>query len=139
MKLNDIELVGFAPADATAVAGNTVSFVLVSDIAGATALDGQELKVTDGETDIAVFGGYELTGVERVSSDHVRATFARALEPNTAQAIQAIEKNAVIANVNINNATVTANAANAAAAAASNMAEVNAAAIEEIAATVFAE
>ena len=139
MQLNGIDLIGYN-AD-----GNVVSFLLDCDFSGAEALDGQELRVTGDAGDIEVFGGYQLLGV-RHDGDRVLATFMQALEPNTAQAISALQRNMTIANDAIAGAVgdaasaqQAADEAGEAAATATDLAEVNAAAIEEIAATVFAE
>lgn len=134
MELNGIVLVGYTATD-----GVTARFVLKTDMATAIALDGEELKVTANGSDVEVFGGYQLSSVEQMEAGKVRAKFARKLEANVSQAIEAIEANAEIANRNIDGATVTANAANAVASDASTLANANAEAIEELAAAVFTE
>ena len=89
MKLNGIELISYDHSGANA------NFVLECSFAEATALDGEELTIKSGNAKVAVFGGYRLTGLTKVK-DYVRASFAKALEPNTEQAISALEQNQAI-------------------------------------------
>ena len=87
MQLNGIDLIGY---DHTR---DTLTAVLDTDYATILPLDGQELKVTEGESDIAVFGGYHLTGMELMDNEYIRATFVIKIEPNIEQAIESINKN----------------------------------------------
>lgn len=118
MKLNDIELLTYNPS------GANVTFLLDCDFKTAGKLDGKTLTVTSGGQDVAVFGGYHLTALE-LSGDNTRATFAKTLEADTAQAIQALEANQAILRASIN--TTDANVDTV-----QTLAEANAAAIEEL-------
>lgn len=91
MKLNGID------CDWYDVTGkDTVEFGIATDFTGALALDGARLAVThdDGETEVAVFDGYALTGIVSGSDGGVRASFARELPDSTAQAIRGAEESA---------------------------------------------
>ena len=91
MKLNGID------CDWYDVTGkDTVEFGIATDFTGALALDGARLAVThdDGETEVAVFDGYALTGIVSGSDGGVRASFARALPDSTAHAIRGAEESA---------------------------------------------
>lgn len=94
MKLNGIECVGYEQV------GNTAKFLLKCDLADALTIEG-ELKVTDEKTDIAVFGGYQVTGVEK-SGENTLAKFAMKLEPNIEETVNAILKQQ---NINASNIT----------------------------------
>lgn len=89
MKLNDVELISYDHSGATA------NFILECSFAEATTLDGEELAITSGKDEVAVFGGYHITGLEKVG-DYTRATFFMTVEPNTEQALQAIQQNQAI-------------------------------------------
>lgn len=89
MKLNGIELISYDHHGATA------NFVLECSFAKAATLDGEELIVTSNDDEIAVFGGYHITGVEKVG-EHTRASFFKTVEPNIEQDIKAIQQNQVI-------------------------------------------
>lgn len=75
---------------------DTLEACIETGLAGALALDGSKLAIThdDGETEIAVFDGYALTGAQLDGDEAVRASFARALPDATAQAIRAAEESA---------------------------------------------
>ena len=139
MELNGITCIGYKPT------GNVVAFDLECDFADALALDGEELKVTADGSDLAVFGGYQLTGLE-VNGDYTHARFAMALEPNVEQMLSAIQQNLEIARKAADTADTKAknaqtSATNAATSAndANTLANANAEAIEELAAAVFTE
>ena len=74
-----------------AAAEFSLSATTVTD---AAAIDGQDLIVTedDGETVVASFAGYAVTGVY-VSGDSVRLRAARELEADSKAAIEAVEAN----------------------------------------------
>ena len=139
MELNEITCIGYKQT------GNTVYFDLECDFETANALDGEELKVTADGEDMAVFGGYQLVGLEK-SGEYTRAKFAQALEPNTEQVLSAIQKNLEIANKNLTSnekktqsAQTSADSANKSASDAREIADANAAAIIELAEAVFTE
>ena len=139
MELNEITCIGYKQT------GNTVYFDLECDFETANALDGEELKVTADGEDMAVFGGYQLVGLEK-DGEYTRAKFAQALEPNTEQVLSAIQKNLEIANKNLTanekktqSAQTSADSANKSASDAREIADANAAAILEMAEIVYAE
>lgn len=74
-----------------AAAEFSLSATTVTD---AAAIDGQDLVVTedDGDTVVASFAGYAVTGVY-VSGDSVRLRAARELEADSKAAIEAVEAN----------------------------------------------
>ena len=139
MELNGITCIGYKPT------GNVVAFDLDCEFADALALDGQELKVTADDADVAVFGGYRLLSLE-VNGDYTRARFGVKLEPNVEATVDEIQQNVEIvrkaASTADNKAKTAQASANSAATSANDareIADANAAAIEELAATVFAE
>ena len=77
------------------IGGDAVEFSLQgTTVADAAALDGQTLEVKDGEKLIASYAGFEVTGVSiATDGESVRLRAARALEPQTEQAIKALETN----------------------------------------------
>lgn len=89
MELNGITCKGYQQI------GNTVSFLLDCDFDTAIAIDGTKLTVTADGEDVAVFGGYELTGVER-ETEGTRARYAMALEANVEAAYKAVAENYTI-------------------------------------------
>lgn len=93
MKLNGIRCDGFALTGKDA-AEFSLSETTVVD---AAALDGQDLKVTedDGETLVASFAGFGVTGVWE-SGGSVRLRAARQLDTEAAEAIHAVEQNMTV-------------------------------------------
>lgn len=92
------------------IGGDAVEFSLQgTTVADAAALDGQTLEVRDGEKLIASYAGFEVTGVS-ISTDgeSVRLRAARALEPQTEQAIKALESNMQVAQSTADTAVTTA-------------------------------
>ena len=90
MLLNGIKCGGFVTPQK-----DVVEFSLAeTTIAAASALDGADLAITedDGETVVASFKGYEVTGVWE-SNGAVRLRAARALEADSKAAIEALETN----------------------------------------------
>ena len=80
------------------IGGDAVEFSLQgTTVADAAALDGQTLEVKDGEKLIASYAGFEVTGVSiATDGESVRLRAARALEPQTEQAIKALESNLAV-------------------------------------------
>lgn len=162
MKLNDIRCADYKAS------GNRVTFVLYGTLQEAMALDKQILNVTDdlGEG-LASFGGYEILGVEKTSDGCVRAVFAKELDPDTKQDIEAVHESldivtkrmdsldstvesvrstaqsasgmASTARSEAGNAQTTADTAKASAEELTELVETTAAAIEELSLQVFAE
>lgn len=99
MKLNKIPLISYESHDASA------AFVLDCDFETALALDGQELKITDDDSqiDMAVYGGYHITAMEKTAEGYARITVYKVIDPETAQAISALEQNLTITNRNLTN------------------------------------
>lgn len=89
MKLNNIELISYNAH------GADVDFVLECDFKKASALDGELLTVKSGKDTVAVFGGYHIAYLEKVN-DYTRASFSKTLEPDTEQAIEALQQNQTI-------------------------------------------
>ena len=87
MQLNGIQLIGYDHHR------DVLTVVLECDFDTVLKLDGQDLTIAEGETDLAVFGGYHLTGMRLVDSNRVQATFMIKLEPNVEQTVLAINKN----------------------------------------------
>lgn len=77
------------------IGGGAVEFSLQgTTVADAAALDGKTLEVKDGDKLIASYAGFEVTGVSiATDGESVRLRAARALEPQTEQAIKALEDN----------------------------------------------
>lgn len=114
MLLNNLELVTYDHYN------QEVYFTLGFDttFADVNDLDGQTLTVYDDDGQVrAEFGGYYLMGVERTGVLK-RAHFMKEIEPNTKQALDAIETNQAVNASDIK--------------AAMDLVEANAAAIEEI-------
>lgn len=90
MKLNGIRCDGFALTGKDAVEFSLSETTVVD----AAALDGQDLQVTedDGETLVASFAGFGVTGVWE-SGGSVRMRAARQLSTEAAEAIHAVEQN----------------------------------------------
>ena len=128
MQLNGLTLVGYDHTGANA------TFLLDCTFEQALALDGEELRVTDGDgTDIAVFGGYHLTGLELDStapSDRTRASFSKRLEPETEAELNALEGNLEIAKGDIKRVESKAVAAQATADTATGLAGSNSESID---------
>lgn len=125
MKLNNIHLLAYN------LIANQLTAILECDFKEATKLSGKTLTITNNGEDIAVFGGYDLTGIEK-SPNGTRVTFAKELDPDTAGAIAAIETNQTIMHRTLNEASDTAQTAH-------TLAEANAAAIEELIPIVLGE
>lgn len=133
MQLNGIELIGYSTA------GTTARFTLATDMVGALALNGQDLIVTEGEEELAVFGGdFSISSVER-DGENVCVTFDRTLEPSVAKSISAMQCNVAIAGRQSQKAESISKEANQTASDLASQVEINSQAIEEIAASVFAE
>ena len=94
MQLNNIDLISY---DARA---NVATFVLSCSLADALALDGQQLTITSGSQEVAVFAGYSVTGVE-IAGDYVRMTACRKLDEATEAAINGLDAN--VANLTAQN------------------------------------
>lgn len=131
MKLNDIELVGYSTS------GHIVTFTLGCDFSQALALDGEELTVKDGGTDMAVFGGYKLLSLEN-SGEYTVARFGLKLEPNTEATISALQKNLGIAESSIKSTATKADSAQSQIADLTDHLNAYGEAIEELATQVLA-
>lgn len=94
MKLNEIELISYSNT------ANTADFILECDFNTANSLNGQKLTVTSNDETVAVFGGYNLTSLSIANNGYTHAQFTMALEPDTAQAIEAIKDNQAITHEN---------------------------------------
>lgn len=136
MQLNTIPLISYEQKDAGA------AFVLQCSFADALALDGQELSLTDGDTQLAVYGGYHIVGLEYTAEGYTRAAFFKVIDPDTQQSISALEANLGITNRNLNATNDNLEAAQSQIAvnaeSAQKLIEANAAAIEELATAVYA-
>lgn len=90
MKLNTIDVAGWVfPGK------DTVEFSLMNTtVSAAAALDGQTLQVfgDDGETVVASFAGYEVTGVWE-SGEAVRLRASRELSTEVSDVVESVEKN----------------------------------------------
>lgn len=129
MELNGINCIGYEQI------GNTVKITLACTMQQALDIDASELKITEQGEDIAVFGGYELTGVSK-SGEYVNAIFAKELEANTAQTLSALEQNLAIANKKITVTQTTATATNKQVGEISTQLEAYGQAIEELAQSI---
>ena len=110
--LNGITCAGYRE-----IGGDAVEFSLRgTTVADAAALDGQTLEVKDGDKLIASYAGFEVTGVSiATDGESVRLRAARALEPQTEQAIKALEDNMQVAQSTADTAVTTAQEAKTAA------------------------
>ena len=95
MKLNDIVCADYQ------LNGSIVYFILDTDFKTAAALEGETLLIKDGNSKVAEFGGFHLTGIENYADGMLKVTFARTLEPNTEQVISELLTNLDVANKNI--------------------------------------
>lgn len=77
----------------------------------AKTLDGQALTIKQGETARKVYGGYDVTDVGIDDNGLIVVRAQRALEPDTAAAIEALESNVSTATADAAGAVQTANAA----------------------------
>lgn len=92
MKLN-----GITCADYQLKGNNLVYFILDTDFKSAAGLEGQSLLVKEGNTKVAEFGGYHLTGIENYADGMLKVSFARNLEPDTEQVLSELLTNLGIA------------------------------------------
>ena len=95
MKLNGITCADYQ------LNGSIVYFILDTDFKTAAELEGESLLVKDGNSKVAEFGGFHLTGIENYADGMLKASFARTLEPNTEQVLNELLTNLSIANKNI--------------------------------------
>ena len=131
MQLNGIDLIGYNHH------GTILETVLDTDFATANKLDGKELKVTEGDSDIQVFGGYRLTSLKVRPDGKTEAIFVIKVEPNISQAISSIQKDLDIRKRDIQNVQNSTNSTASTVADLSDTVEVYAAAIEELSTQVF--
>ena len=94
LKLNDIEL------DSYNRVYNQVTFVLKNTtLQDVIALDGSDYTVTDDDTEIAIFEGYVVAGVEyNEAPNEVVLRIVRKLDDRTDEAINALDKNVTLLN-----------------------------------------
>lgn len=117
MKLNGIACGGWRW-----VSKDSAEFSLSdTTVTGASAIDGQDIRLTedDGETVVASFAGHAVTGVW-ADGDAIRVRTARALDTESAKAIQAVEDNIGVVSAKADAAQTTADEAKQAAAEAGN-------------------
>ena len=132
MQLNGIDLIGYNHH------GTVLETVLDTDFATANKLDGKELKVTEGEKDIQVFGGYRLTSLKVRSDGRTEAIFVIKVDSNISQTLSAIQKDLDINKRDIQSARSTANSAQSSASNATSIASQNSSRYEELASEVEA-
>lgn len=106
MKLNGINQVSYSQRE------DGASFVLECTVAQAAALDGQVLVMTDArDNEYARFEGMHAVGAVTTANGYVQLTVARALDPDTASAIHALEANVATVRSMAENADEVAGAA----------------------------
>lgn len=92
MKLNQLTLISYA------IDGDSACFILDTDLATAVALDGQALKVTtDDGDDVAAMDGHKVVAAVKQDDGYIALHTARALDPQTAESIKALETNVAVA------------------------------------------
>lgn len=92
MKLNQLTLISYA------IDGDSACFILDTDLATAVALDGQALKVTtDAGDDVAAMDGHRVVAAVKQDDGYIALHTARALDPQTAESIKALETNVGVA------------------------------------------
>lgn len=92
MKLNQLALISYA------IDGDSACFILQTDLATAVALDGQALKVTtDAGDDVAAMDGHKVVAAVKQDDGYIALHTARALDPQTAESIKALETNLAVA------------------------------------------
>ena len=107
MKLNQLNLISYA------IDGDSACFILQTDLATAVALDGQTLKVTtDAGDDVAAMDGHKVVAAVKQDDGYIALHTARALDPQTAESIKALEANLAVAKKAADAAQDTADAAN---------------------------
>ena len=141
MQVNGIDIIGYS------VDGDMATFTVqrnYKDIDELTSAD--KFTVTDDGQDREVFGGYGILNIKVMSDNVTEVTIIRSLTADMQAVLNSILANQSIASHGIANATETAETASQtasdavrAANAASILAEANASAIEDLAASVFAE
>ena len=128
MLLNGIRCDGF-----TATGKDGAEFSLSdTTVVDAAALDGQDLEVTedDGETLVASFAGFGVTGVWE-SGGSVRLRAARQLSTEAAEAIHAVEQNMTVLSATVETASAKADTSQTAAQEAKTAADTAAASVNE--------
>ena len=96
MKLNDIDLASYLSSK------NQVTFVLMNTTLNAVAaLDGSDLKITDEDSDVALFSGYEICDIH-YEGDNIVAVAVRELDETTSEAINALDTNVGILSNKVN-------------------------------------
>ena len=106
MKLNQLMLISYA------IDGDSACFILQTDLATAVALDGQALKVTtDAGDDVAAMDGHRVVAAVKQDDGYIALHTARALDPQTAESIKALETNVAVAKKAADAAQDTADAA----------------------------
>lgn len=86
MKLNDLELFSYNTSP------ETIIFDLFCDMQEALSLDGNDLVVTDNGVEISYFSGWTLTSIKKEPT-FIKVVFSRNLDPDTKNAILALETN----------------------------------------------
>ena len=86
LKVSDIAIVNYKPS------GNRVVITFkTSDYQEISALDGQELTVVSNEDEqVAVFGGYHLTSMEKNLEGNIKAVFIKNLDPDVKAVVDSI-------------------------------------------------
>lgn len=130
MKLNNLNLIQYDLNPE-----GTVTFIVDDTKTNCLSLDGRVLRVTSGDSDVAVFSGYHVTGVVDYESStgntYTKLTAARSLDPETAQTISGLEQNLSITQGNITTLQDTSKSQ-------AELIDANASAIAELSSTVFA-